>query len=152
MNDSAAASSSAVLTPGRTLACIRASVLTRMAPAPAIWSISAGLFLTIMPFPRGAGSRASADVLGDLVLGLGAVELVQQAALVVELDQGRGLLVVDLEPPLDLLGLVVVALAERLAVVVADALALGRVEVDVVDVPVRADPPARDPLDDLLVG
>jgi len=69
------------------------------------------------------------------------------------LDQRRGLLVVDREPPLDRGGVVVRAVDQRRAVDVAEALALGRVEGQVVLVAVRgADPPAADALDQQLVG
>src|ERR1700733_10071148 len=47
MKRSAAASSSSVRTPGRILPSISSSVSTRIAPARAIFSISAGVFLTI---------------------------------------------------------------------------------------------------------
>ena len=48
MNFSAALSNSPVVTPGRTLAASRSIVRTRMSPARAIFSISAGVFLTII--------------------------------------------------------------------------------------------------------
>jgi len=83
----------------------------------------------------------------------GPVEAPQQAALLVEVHELLGLVVEDLEPLLDGLGLVVIALYELRAVLVADVLVLGRVELDVVDVAVLlADAPAREPPDDLLVG
>ncbi len=47
MKRSAATSSSSVLTPGRTLPSTSLSVCTRIAPAAAIFSISAGVFLMI---------------------------------------------------------------------------------------------------------
>jgi hypothetical protein len=82
-----------------------------------------------------------------------AVEAAEVAAALVVVDQRRGLLVVDLEPLLDGLRLVVVALNEPRAVLVADALVLGGVVVDVVDVLVLdAYAAARDALDDLVVG
>ena len=60
---------------------------------------------------------------------------------------------VDLQAVLDRLGLVVVALDQPRAVLVADALVLRRVEVHVVEVAVLdADPPAGEPADHLLVG
>src|SRR4051794_25201903 len=107
MNASAAASSSAVLTPGRIFPCTRLSVLTRMLPAAAILSISSGVFLRITGGPsRGlfqsqSGERTP-DVLAHLLLRPRPVEAVQKPAVVVVVDQRRGLLVVDLEPPPDL--------------------------------------------------
>ena len=56
------------------------------------------------------GGDHGADVIVDLSWGAGAVNTSQQAALVVEVDQRGGLVVIDLQPVLDDLGLVVVAL------------------------------------------
>ncbi len=74
------------------------------------------------------------------------------AALLVVVDQRLGLLVVGRQALGDLLRLVVGALLERLAVLVAAALVLGRVELDVVEVPVGALAAAREALDHGLVG
>ena len=80
------------------------------------------------------------------------VDRVQECLTVVVVDQGRRLLVVLDEPVADHLGVVVIADDQLGAVDVADALLLGRAEVDVVDVVVLgADPPAREPPDDLVV-
>src|SRR5262245_26734442 len=131
MNFSAAASSSAVVTPGRSLLCSRARVLTRMSPAAAILSISSGLFLMIMAlklvFEAQCG-QGSADVIVHLGGCPSPLEPAQQALLLVVVDDRLGLLVVDLEPVLDGVGLVVVALHQPGAVLVAHVLVLGRVE------------------------
>src|SRR5215218_8319217 len=151
MNFSAAASSSPVVTPGRILPASRSIVLTRIAPAAAILSISAGDFLMIMAsetFFEAQSGEGRADVVMDLDLVLRPVEPPEQAAVVVVVDQRLGLLMVGLESLLDLVGLVVGALAQRLAALVALALVLGRVEVDVVQMPLGALPPAREALDD----
>ncbi len=58
----------------------------------------------------------------------------KRPALLVVVDQRRRLLVVDLQAPADRLLLVVVALDQPRAVLVADALVLGGVELEVVDV------------------
>src|SRR5918912_2235049 len=114
MKRSAARSRSAVVTPGRILPARRAIVFTRMAPAAAIFSISAGVFLTIMTKRLQALFEAQrrqrgADVVVDLHLVARAVEAAQQAPVVVVVDQRLGLLVVGLEPLPDDLGAVVVA-------------------------------------------
>src|SRR5215210_9109897 len=98
MNFSAALSSSAVVTPGRILPAIRSIVLTRMAPAAAILSISAGDFLTIIRtsktlFEAQRGQRGT-DVVVHLDLVLRAVEPAQQAPLLVVALQRLRLLVV----------------------------------------------------------
>jgi len=68
------------------------------------------------------------------------------------LDQRRGLLVIDREPALDGERVVVRAADQRRAVDVAEAVALGRVEGDVVLVAVGgADAPPAEPLDEQLV-
>src|SRR5829696_5559229 len=151
MNFSAALSSSTVVTPGRTLPAIRSIVLTRMAPAAAILSISAGDFLTIIAasesFFQAERGEGRADVVVDIDLVLRAVEAAQQAPLLVVVLERLGLLVVGREALLDLLRLVVLALRERLAVLVAAALVLGRVELHVVQVAVRALAAPREALD-----
>src|SRR6187549_2463289 len=130
MNFSAALSRSAVVTPGRIFAAIRSIVLTRIAPAAAILSISAGDFLTIMGseafFEAERGERR-ADVVVDLHLVARAVEAAQQAPLLVVVLERLGLLMVGLEALGDLPRLVVRALLERLAVLIAATLVLGRV-------------------------
>src|SRR5919206_1544913 len=159
MNRSAASSSSAVVTPSRTLDSRRRSVCTRMTPAAAMRSISCGVFLMITARRE---SRALELVLqaerrdrrSDVVVHLGGrarpVEAAQEVALVVVLDERGGLLLVDLEALADRLLAIVLALLERLAVDVADALALRRVELDVVHVAVRAHPAAGEPAHDLV--
>src|ERR671933_901246 len=166
MNRSAASSSSAVVTPSRTLDSRRRSVWTRITPAAAMRSISCGVFLMITARRGGVSRRCPParsqlvleaerrDRRPDVVVHLGgrarAVEAAQEIALVVVLDEWRGLLLVDLEALADRLLAVVVALLERLAVDIADALALGRVELDVVDVAVRALPAAGQAAHDLV--
>src|SRR4051795_13372923 len=103
MNRSAAASSSPVVTPGRTLPASRSIVRTRISPARAILSISAGDFLTIIApsrldalqafFEAQRGQRR-ADVVVHLDLVARAVEAAEQAALLVVVLQRLGLLVV----------------------------------------------------------
>src|SRR3954449_9099696 len=160
MNFSAASSRSAVVTPSRTLLSSSPSVRTRISPAAAMRSISSGVFLTItallrleleLVFETERGDRR-ADVVVDLGRRAGAVEAPEQAALLVEGNQLGRLVVVDAEALAHRLGLVVVALDELRAVLVTDALVLGRVEVDVVDVArLLAHAAAGDPFDDLLV-
>src|SRR4029079_14120913 len=101
MNFSAALSSSPVVTPGRILPARRSIVLTRMAPAAAILSISAGDFLMITVASeslfepeRGEGR---ADVVVDLHLVARTVEAAQPAALLVVVDQRLCLIVVGLQ-------------------------------------------------------
>src|SRR3954454_2701097 len=116
MNFSAASSSSPVVTPSRTLPSRRSSVRTRMSPAAAILSMSAGDFLTIIAGsqlvfePQGGDRRP--DVVVHLRRGPRAVEAPQQPAVLVEGDQRLGLRVVDVEALLDGLGRVVVALEQ----------------------------------------
>src|SRR4051812_13579857 len=143
MNFSAAWSSSAVETPSRILPAISFIVRAWMAPAAAIFSISAGDFLMItasgscrerleLVFEAQRRDRGT-----DVVVHLGrrarAVEPAQQVAALVVVDERLGLVVVDGEALADRLRLVVVALDQLGAVQVAATLLLGRVEVDVVD-------------------
>src|SRR3954453_14215785 len=164
MNFSAAWSSSAVVTPSRILEASSFIVRAWMGPAAAILSISCGDFLMItagrgrsaarleLVFEAQRGDRRP-DVVVDLGGRAGAVEAPQQVAALVVLDERLGLVVVDGQALGDRLRLVVVALDELGAVLVADALTLGRVELDVVGVPVlRAGAPAGQAADDLLVG
>src|SRR5579862_251372 len=120
MNFSAAASSSWVLTPGRTLPARRFIVRTRMSPAAAMRSISSGVFLmiigaSVLPWPGSSAQRSSqresrsdshvllqaqrgdhrADVIVDLRLLPRAVDPPHQPLLVVVVDQRLGLVVVD---------------------------------------------------------
>src|SRR3954468_22941380 len=134
MNFSAARSSSPVVTPGRIFPARRSIVRTRMAPAAAIFSISAGDFLMIIAVPMVRRSQPlfeaqrgerRADVVVDLDLVARTVESAQQPALLVVALQGLGELVVRGEPLLHLLRLVVLALRERAAALVAHAVLLG---------------------------
>src|SRR3712207_5869064 len=117
MNFSAARSSSPVVMPGRILPAIRSIVLTRMAPAAAILSISAGDFLMITmtsePLFEAERGERRADVVVDLHLVARPVEAAQQAPLLVVVDQRLGLLVVGRQPLLDGVGHVVLALGQR---------------------------------------
>src|SRR4051812_17897293 len=156
MNRSAAASSSPVVTPGRTLPSSRRSVRTSTSPAAAILATSSGVLRMITGAPldlflepeRGEGR---ADVVVHLRRRARAVEPLEDPAVVVEVDEGLGLLAVGVEPLAHCLGLVVVALDELEAVDVADVLVLGLVELDVVDVAVLALAPAGQAADDLVV-
>src|SRR5579872_2952716 len=172
MKRSAAWSSSCVLTPWRTLPASRFMVLTRIAPAAAMRSTSSGLFLMITTAPvrnpsqcesrsdshshvvlQAQGRDHGADVVVDLGLIACPVDAAHQALGVVVVDQRLGLVVVDLQSPLDHVGLVVVALDQARAVLVANAVVLRRVELDVVVVAgLHADAAARQPPHDLLVG
>ena len=80
-----------------------------------------------------------------------SVDAQQLSAAGIPVDDRLGRVVVDREPPADGLRLVIVAADERCAVLVADALALGRVVRVMEHVAVRADPAARDALDDHVV-
>ena len=132
-------------------------------PLRAMRSISAGDFLTITAGRRPVGPRGSprgerrdgrAHVRVDFVSGAHPVDPAQQAGVVVVADERLGLGVVDLEPAADRLLLVVVALDQAGAVLVADALVLGRVELDVVDVGrvLDAHAPAGEAPHELVVG
>src|SRR5215210_4040726 len=162
---SAARSRSAVVTPSRTFDSRSLSVRTRMAPAAAILSISSGVLRMITARYRvRAGARSSdhvlhaerldrrAEVVVDLRRAARAVEAVQQAALVVVVDERRRLVAVDLQALADRLLAVVVALAQLLAVDVALALLPRGVVLHVVDVALRAHAPARQPPHDVLLG
>src|SRR3954471_3801912 len=111
---SAARSRSAVVTPSRTLPSSSLSVRTRMAPAAAILSISSGVLRMITaPYRvRARGGRARSrgrsvlvlhaqrrdrrpEVIVDLGRAAGAIEAVQDVALVVVVDERRGLIAVD---------------------------------------------------------
>ena len=118
---SAAASSSPVVTPARILPASRSIVRTWISPALAMASISAGVFLTITGSLRAGGRERGADEVVDLVRRPRAVEAPQQPSLLVVVDERLGLLMVGREPLLDRLVLVVLALEERLAVLVAEA-------------------------------
>ncbi len=80
-----------------------------------------------------------------------AVEAAQQARAVVVVDQRGRLRVVDLQAAADRLLLVVLALDQPRAVLVADALVLGGVELHVVDVAgvLHAHPPPGEPAHEL---
>src|SRR3954452_17811501 len=142
---SAARSRSAVVTPSRTLPSSSRSVRTRMAPAAAILSISAGV-LRMITAPQGTccvGGRGwarpgsehvlhaerldrRAEVVVHLGRAAGAVEAVQDVALVVVVDERRRLLAVDLQARAHRLLAIVLALRQRFAVDVADRVVLRR--------------------------
>src|SRR4051794_7694814 len=166
---SAASSRSAVVTPSRTFDSSSLSVRTRMAPAAAILSISAGGLRVITAryrvrarARRAAGGPRSEHVLhaerldrrAEVVVDLGraarAVEAAQDVAVVVVLDERRGLVAVDVEPRADRLLAVVLALVQRLAVDVAAVVVPRRVVLDVVHVAVRAHAPPRQPPHDVV--
>src|SRR4051794_23064678 len=137
MNFSAAWSSSPVVTPVRAFprSMLRQRASTR--PAAAICSISSGVFRTITEDSVVAGGRLELVlepqrrqrgpyVVVHLAGRALAVEAAQHALLLVAVHERARLVVVDLEPVLDGLRLVVVALHELRAVLVADALVLRR--------------------------
>src|SRR2546423_13537224 len=70
------------------------------------------------------------NVIVDLRGRTSAVHPPEQTLLVVVLDQGRGLLVVDAEAVPNHLGLVVIALDQARPVLITNPLPLGRVELD----------------------
>src|SRR3954468_10197594 len=159
MNFSAASSRSLVVTPSRTLPSTSCSARTRIDPAAAILSISSGDFLMIIAI-RGSQLVLEAkrrDRCPEVVVDLGgralAVESLEDPAVLVVVDEGRRLLVVDREAVAhDILG-VVLALNQARTVLVARLVVLGRIGEDVVDVAVLlAHAAPGDPLDDLLVG
>src|SRR5829696_2671898 len=164
---SAARSRSAVVTPSRTLPSRSLSVRTRMAPAAAILSISSGVLRMITsPYRvRARGRRPRLELVlhaergdrrAEVVVHLGraarAVEAVEDVVLVVVVDERRGLVPVHLQALADRLLPVVLALAQRLAVDVADLVVLRRVVLDVVRVAVRAHAPAGQAPDDVVLG
>src|SRR3954452_7931552 len=156
MKRSAALSSSPVVMPGRILPASSSIVLTRMAPAAAMWSISAGDFLTIMTKRLQAlfepqGGERGADVVVDLHLVARPVEAPQQPALLVVVDERLGLVVIGGQALADRLGLVVLALAERPPALVALVVVLRGVVLDVVEVPVGALAAAREALHHAVV-
>src|SRR3954467_10951690 len=156
MKRSAVWSSSIVVTPGRTLPASRSIVRTRISPARAILSISAGVFLMIIGGSESLFEPQRREGGPDVVVDLGGaarpVEAPQQALLLVVVDQRLGLLMVRREPLLDHLRLVVLAQLEGAPAEVAHALGLRGVERHVLDVAVRALAAAGQPLDDHLVG
>src|SRR3954469_7486193 len=163
MNFSAASSSSLVVTPGRTLERSIRRQRAWIRPASAISSICSEVLRMIMPryisvshpllFLAPKGREDSVDALLHLVGTLRAVHLVQDATLLVIVDQRLGLLLVLLEAVLDHLGLVVVADDQLALIDVAYALLLRRVEFEVVDVTrvLLAGAAPAQPADDLLL-
>src|SRR5450755_410595 len=82
-----------------------------------------------------------------------AVDTPHHALLVVELDQRLGLVVIDAKPVANHVRLIVVALNQARAVLVADSLVLGRIELGVVVVPrLHTHPSPGQPTHKLLVG
>src|SRR5947209_383918 len=172
MKRSAARSSSSVVTPtlALPLSIVRQRASTR--PASAIFSISSGDLRRITaeaypgsPAPPPSSSRPRLQLLlhpecrdrgPDVVVHLGGrarpVEAPQDPLLLVTLLERLRLVVVDGEPLLHHLGLVVVALDQARAVLVADPLALRGIELDVIEVLVlHADAAPGQAADHLLV-
>src|SRR3954462_5415259 len=166
---SAARSRSAVVTPSRTLDSSSLSVRTRMAPAAAILSISSGVLrmITTRYRVRARHRRPSGgsvlvlhaerrDRRPEMVVHLGraarAVEAMQEIVVVVVLDERLRLLAVDDQALADRLLAVVLPLAQRLLVDIADVVVLRRVVLDVIGVAVRAHAPAGEALDDVVLG
>src|SRR5205807_2920278 len=119
MNLSAAVSSSPVVTPGLILEANRFIVRTRIEPAAAMRSISSSVFLMITRWARrlevfleAQGGDDGPNVVVDVGRIPGAIDPPHQPPLVVVADHGLGLVVVDPEPVLDHLRLVIVALHE----------------------------------------
>src|SRR5690349_3643891 len=152
MKRSAASSRSWVVTPGRAFPRSIARQRASTCPAASICSISSGDFLTIIGAKESLETSQQSDLLElvfepqggeggpNVVVNLarrpGGVEAPEDPLAVVVLDERGRFAVVDLEPPLDRLRLVVVALDQAGAVLVAHALALRRVELHVVEVAV----------------
>src|SRR3954451_353629 len=132
-------------------------------PASAIASICSEVLRMIMPrympvshpllFLATKGREDPVDALLHLVRGLRTVHVVEDATLLVIVDQRLCLLLVLLEAVLDHVGLVVIADDQLAAVDVADALLLRRVELDVVDVArvLLAGAPTAEPAQDLVL-
>src|SRR5436190_9874007 len=118
MTSSATVSSSRVTIPGRTASSTASMVAATTRPARRILSISSGDFRMIMRPPCGRGSgevlQRSHGPLGDPVLVTVGVDLAQQAAFAVVLDQRFGVAVVDLQAVPDG-GLVVVVAVHQLS-------------------------------------
>src|SRR4051794_23327270 len=117
MCSAAIASSSAVVTPGRTASRSSSSVSPTTTPARRIRAICSGDLISIALRSRNIGLSAvrlqGVDrPLRDLVDAPLGLDRPQQVAVAVVLDERRSLLVVDLEPVTDRLRLVVVALKE----------------------------------------
>src|SRR4051812_29145131 len=157
IDSSAIASRSAVLTPGRTASRSGARVPATTRPAWRMRTICSGVLSSISSWCMGGPTSAAvgpqgvdrAD--GDVLDRAGGVDADQLALGAVEVDERRGVPGVDLEALRDRLGLVVVPLEEFATTAVADALAVGRVELDVPDLPAAAaGPPTGEPADDLL--
>src|SRR5204863_6773899 len=156
MNRSAASSSSAVVTPGwhfeRSIRTQRAW----SAPAAAIRSICSAVFRMItrleLLFHAERGEHRP-DAVVDLLRRQCAVDRPQEPPLLVVGDQRLRLPVVLHEPVTDHLRLVVVADLELGSADVADPFVLGRIELDVEDVPfLDAHPSSAEAADGLVVG
>src|SRR5450759_2019053 len=135
MASSAIRSSSAGVTPMATASPARRSARADTRPASRMISISAGDLRTIM---RRSALKDVAHVHEDSVHGTVAVDRAQQPLGRVVGDQGRGVLVIDVQTVGDRRDGVVVALIDLASTVVAYALDCGHVAHDVVDVAARA--------------
>src|SRR5712691_933680 len=118
MNSSAIWSSRIVVTPARTSAASRSWQAASTSPAAAIASISPADLRTIPRRSGGDGEPLCRRRDGRLDLGIDlvhralALDLAQEAALAVVVDQGGGLLIVDRQAVLNRLRPIVVALVE----------------------------------------
>src|SRR5262245_5303933 len=159
MYSSPAASRCMVVTPTAASAARTSRQPARRSPAAAMASSSPGV-LGIGPAPRagtglrwGLGRRdCRLDFGMDLVRGSLTVDLAQQVALPVVVGERRGLLIVDLQPPLHRLGPVVLALVQGVGPPGALAwLVAGRRVVRLVPgaPAITADPAAGEPADEL---
>src|SRR3954449_7805702 len=125
------ASRSAVLIPGSTAARSFSRVRPTTRPASRMSAISRSLLYWIMACSSPEGPQRTQRALGHVVDRPCCVDADEDALAGVVPHQGRGLLVVDLEPVADGLRFVVVTLEQVAAAAVADPLRAGGVEVDV---------------------
>src|SRR2546421_10969382 len=92
-------SRSAVEIPGFTASSRRSMVSAVTVPARRIRSISSGDLKTITRVPSGQVAQRRQGPRGHAVLGAVGVDLPEEAAFGIELEQGCGALPVDLEAP-----------------------------------------------------
>src|SRR5882757_4394276 len=153
----ASASNSSVLTPGATAARSTANVSATTSPAWRINCNCAGVLIWIMRLrPNNVSTAVSVQRLDrpfcDVIYRSGGVDADEEPTFSVERNERCCLRRVHLEPMPDSFGLVIVALKELSAALIAAPLVRGRVEIDVPDVPaVMAGAPPGEPPDDFLV-
>src|SRR5215204_4131575 len=165
MNFSAASSSSLVVTPGRAFERSIRRQRAWIEPAAAMASICSEVLRMIMPrymirsrsnlhlLLAAEGGEHGVNALLDLVGRRLALDVVEDAVLLVVVDHRLGLLAVLVEPVPDHLRFVVVAHDQLAAIDVTDAFHLRRIELDVEDVALRlAGAPAAQAAKDLVLG